>query len=66
MSNWGNGNEKSKLKDYVAGLIVYLWCAIMILFALGLVGLVIYCYVVYGGKPVCELPTWVALIMFRR
>lgn len=65
MSNWGNRNKKSKLAVYLEEIFAFLIFVIPILVALGLVGVLISCVIVYGGKPVSELPSWVAWLMFR-
>lgn len=57
---WGD------LLDAILVGILWLCVLALALIIVGLIGLRIYCLVVYGDTPINELPTWIAWLMFRR
>lgn len=45
-------------------LLIYSVIAVIVLGVLTCGGISIYCWCVYGGKPVGEIPTWALWFMF--
>lgn len=55
---------KSSIKESIKCGLLILVCAILILAVLAFIGLEIYVWVTYGGKPVTEIPAWALWFMF--
>ena len=58
------------MKDNILGVLqtIGLWVVIIIVFVIlaALIGIEIYAWVVYGGKPVTEIPAWVLWLMWGK
>ena len=52
------------MTNIIKYFLLILLAVIVIGFILFLIGMEIYVWVVYGGKPVSELPSWVLFFMF--
>lgn len=54
------------MKDKILTVLFNVFVISMVLCAVALAGLSIYCWVVYGNLPPEEVPSWVHWLMWRR
>lgn len=49
----------------VKGTFFNIFCILLVMVLIGLIGLEIILLIMYGGKPIDEIPTWVGWFLFR-
>lgn len=47
-------------------IIILILAGIVVAGVLATLGMTVYCWVVYGGKPVSEIPVWALWFMFGK
>ena len=52
------------ISELIKTALLFLVCGLLILIILGLIGVEIYVWVNYGGKPITEIPAWALWFMF--
>ena len=55
-----------KIKNWLEEYWLIIGFIILVIISLACIGVSIYCFITYGGKPITEVPSWALPFIFHR